>query len=212
MSRYAWKKVKCKCCGKQYDARFLQGYYVASPMGLDTNPHAPEIYDSVILCPHCGYATDDVMQDVNSEMRSLVESSEYQKLFTGKDLDETLKKMLLGAQTEETKKNFRKAAYRYLEAFWRAKEIEDEQSSKIAGQAIKNFSIYLRQAKDLEAAMILIDILRQTRRFEEATETAKSLAKFIPKEEKFLYSILSYEEKLINAQDSDAHNVNEVAQ
>lgn len=212
MSRYAGKKVKCKCCGKQYDARFLQSYYSDSPMGLDTNPHMPEIYDSVILCPHCGYATDDVMQSVDSEVRNFVESSEYQKMFTDKDFDEILKKLLLSAQTEEMKKDFRKAAYQYLEAFWRAKEIENEQSSKIAGQAVDNFSKYLEEAKDLDAAIILVDLLRQMRNFEEAAETAESLAGFIPKDGKFIQSVLSYEEKLIAERDSDAHNVSEVAQ
>ena len=212
MSRYARKKVKCKCCGKQYDARFLQGYYDSRPMDLDTNPHAPEVYDSTILCPHCGYATDDVMRNVDAEVRHFVESLEYQKTFADKDLDETLKKLLLSAQTEEIKKDFRKVAYQYLEAFWRAKETENEQSCEIAGQAIDNFSKYLEEAKDLDAAMILIDLLRQTQRFEEAAETAGSLAGFIPKEEEFIRRILSYEEKLIADRDSAAHNVSEVAQ
>lgn len=212
MSRYAGKKVKCKCCGKQYDARFLQSYYSDSPMGLDTNPHMPEIYDSVILCPHCGYATDDVTQSVDSEVRNFVESSEYQKMFTDKDFDENLKKLLLSAQTEEMKKDFRKAAYQYLEAFWRAKEIDNEQSCKIAGQAVDNFSKYLEETKDLDAAMILVDLLRQTRNFKEAAETAESLAGFIPKDGKFIQSVLAYEEKLIAERDSDAHNVSEVAQ
>ena len=99
-----------------------------------------------------------------------------------------------------------------MEAFWRAKEIDNEQSCKIAGQAVDNFSKYLEEAKDLDAAMILVDLLRQTRNFEEAAETAESLAGFIPKDGKFIQSVLAYEEKLIAERDSDAHNVSEVAQ
>ena len=162
MSRYAGKKVKCKCCGKQYDARFLQSYYSDSPMGLDTNPHMPEIYDGVILCPHCGYATDDVMQSVDSEVRNFVESSEYQKIFTDKDFDEILKKLLLSAQTEEMKKDFRKAAYQYLEAFWRAKEIDNEQSCKIAGQAVDFCARREILKKRLKRQNHLQDLYRKT--------------------------------------------------
>ena len=55
MDSYIKRKVTCPCCNNVFEANILKGFYSNGNMGLDHNPHSPAIFDTIILCPHCGY-------------------------------------------------------------------------------------------------------------------------------------------------------------
>lgn len=105
-------------------------------------------------------------------------------------------------------KDAKEAGYNYLLAYWYLKETNTANADKACEKAIRNFERYLMCNFDEEIAMILIDCLRQMKRFDEAIETANSLEPYISDNK--LIAILLFEKKLISDNDCGTHRVSEV--
>lgn len=210
MASYIKKKITCMCCSKKHEVNLLKGYLVEDVVDLDTNPHNPALYDRVILCPNCGYATAEPYTAIDDTVRVLVEGDNYKEILSKHQYDDTSKKLLLAGYLSVKKRNAKEAGYNYLLAYWYLKEKHSNDAHKACEKAIKNFERYLISNEDLNIAMIVIDCLRQMQRFDDALETANSLESYIHDNPK-IKSILVYEKKLIINKDADTHRMSEVA-
>lgn len=208
MSSYVKKTIKCPCCGKNYVAELLKGYSSYADVDLDTNPHNPALYDRVLLCPACGFATSKPYTAITEDLKASVKSTVYTDMLKNRQFDNTGKKLLLAGYLAVKDKDAKEAGYNYLLAYWYLKETNTANADKACEKAIRNFERYLMCNFDEEIAMILIDCLRQMKRFDEAIETANSLEPYISDNE--LIAILLFEKKLISDNDCGTHRVSEV--
>ncbi len=211
MSSFVKKKIKCMCCGKIYKADMLKGYSVFGndEVDLDTNPHNPALYNRVLLCPHCGYATAEPYTMISREVKLLIKEDNYKEILKSKQYDDVCKKLLLAGFLAVKIKNVKEAAYNYLLSYWYMKEHDISGYEKARRKSIKNFERYLIKNPDFEMAMILIDLLRQEGLFDEATETLLSLDGYITDND-ILKKISKYEKELISRRDSESHKLEEV--
>ncbi len=212
MASYVKKNITCMCCGKKYEANMLKGYSVDDDANtdLDTNPHSPALYDRVLLCPYCGYATAEPYTAISDELKALICEDNYKAVLNNKAYDDVCRKLLLAGYLSVKRRNAKEAGYNYLLAYWYMKEKGILEFEKAREKAIKNFERYLGKNMDLEVAMILVDLLRQNSNFDEAKETVTSLKTFIDGNVD-LEKIAVFEEKLIANNDSNIHRIGEVS-
>lgn len=207
MSSYMNKKIICKCCEKSYTARMVRGLSQTIVPDLDMNPHDPAVFDRIVMCPHCGYATWNVMEEVDGQIVSAVQSKEYRSMFLAPDTDGVQKKLRLAGWLSKKRGQDYDAGYQYLMVYWHMKN-QGEDAEKYLSEVINCFSKYLEGHADIETAIILIDCLRQASRFIEADETAHSLMPYIKKE--LHRQIVAFELELIAQKNSTSHSQNEV--
>lgn len=209
MSSYRTCNITCGCCGHTYPARILQGYFQSGPVDLDLNPHRPEVYDQVVMCPSCGYASMRIWEPVMPGAAAQTESAEYQSIFHNPDLSDVRKKLLLAASIEQASGNAQGAGYLYLMECWYLAEqgLEQERAAALK-RAITEYTTYLTDMPDYHAAITLIDCLRQAGRFAEALESAESLRSYPLPE--YLEVLVRYELELIATKDVGSHSQNEV--
>ena len=209
MPSYVNKTIVCNCCGKRFQAKLLKGFFNEHPLGLDGNPHHPAAYDRVTACPHCGYSSSNMNAAVSAEIRSIVNSSKYKDVLGNPFFDDTTKKLLLAGHIAAKKADYLEAAYCYLMAMWHFSEIDSDKVGNAREKAITYFSRYLSQTRDDEMALVLIDLLRQASRFEEAAETASSLEEYVSTDAGVM-RMLMFEKSLIEKKDTSTHSVKEV--
>ncbi len=207
MASYMDKKIVCKCCGEGYMARMVRGLSQTIVPDLDMNPHDPAVFDRIVMCPHCGYATGNVMEEAGGQIISTVRSEEYRSMFLNPNTDGTEKKLRLAGWLSKKQGLDYDAGYQYLMAYWYMKD-RGEDAEKYLSEVINSFSKYLEKHADIETAIILTDCLRQASRFKEAGETAHSLMPYIKKE--LHRQIVSFELGLIAQKNSSSHCQNEV--
>lgn len=208
MSSYVNKTIVCPCCGNEHTYSMLKGYSTCSDIDLDTNPHNPALYDRVIMCPNCGYATSKPYASISDDIKSVVKSSVYVDMLNNKMFDSISKKLLLAGYIAVKERDAKEAGYDYLLAYWYLKESNSPEAYKACEKAIKNFERHLNKNQDEEIAMIIIDCYRQMKRFDDALETIQSLATFIKNGQ--LKQILLYEKKLVENGDYESHQLSEV--
>ena len=212
MSRYLKKAITCKCCGNEYQGDVLMGFTTdRNVMDLDTNPHEPAVYDQIIQCPKCGYSALGYSKDVDEKTKELVGSEEYQAILQSNEGDRITPKLTCAALIAEKQKDYRAASYFALLQLWHLKEINADGSKQIEvrGKAIGYFEEYLTYNLDVNAAMIMIDLLRQAKRFDDAMETVCSLESYITKNEP-LKKVAAFEKRLIHEEDYSDHKIGEV--
>ncbi len=211
MTSYAHQKVVCKCCNKEYNARILRSFSRFWYMNLDLNPLNSAVYDEVVACPHCGYATSRLYDEVDEKIRQAVNSENYKKIWGNSEYDRRVKKLIAAAYLEEVSGKWKAAAYQYLKATWYFQGLKRPEEAVVREKVIQCLKTYLNETPDLEYAMVLIDSLRQAGDFKEAKETAESLEAYLePAENDLLCKILRYEKKLIEAEETLPHSMSEV--
>lgn len=207
MASYIPKRVKCQCCGHVFEENLLRGFFQNNAMGLDRNPHTPAVYDTIVLCPQCGYATRHLNKPVSEQVKVYVQSSVFCQLKESLPYNDPLSKFVLCANILGETGDFKSAADTYLMGHWYALD-KAEATDAFLPKAIECYSHYLEKHQDIETAIVLIDCLRQAGRFDEANETAQSLQPYIKIER--LQRIVSYELQLISSRDAKPHLVSEV--
>lgn len=206
MASYLTKKIICPCCSREFEGKILKGFFQNSVMGLDRNPHTPAIYDTITICPHCGYASTNMNKPVADSIKLFVHSPSYWELKKRLIHDNVLSKIILSAVIFEESFNFKAAADTYLLGYWYSLD-SNARNNEYLSKAIQYYSIYLENNEDIETAIALIDCSRQAGNFDEAKETAESLIPYIDNAQ--LQRIISYELKLIQKNDDAAHLVSE---
>lgn len=203
---FATKNIVCKCCGEEFQARVLKGFFSAN-VDLDSNPHQPELYEKAVLCPHCGYATSRINAEVDCEVRDAVSSPEYRKILMDETVPGPMRRLVLDARLMGLRHDDKSAGYQYLLASWYAREHRREYA-ELLKKAAEYLSEYLDCNADTDTAVVLIDCLRQLGWFADANEAAESLAAYVS--DPGIERILRYEQALVNAGDVQPHSRNEV--
>lgn len=209
MPSYAKRTIVCNCCGKKFEAKLLKSFFSEHPLDLDLNPHHPAAYDRVTMCPQCGYSSSNMNVAVSKDIKRIVNSEKYKDVLANPFFDEATKKLLLAGHISAKKSDYLDAAYCYLMAMWHFSELNSDKVTNARGKAIAYFSKYLSRSRDDELALVLVDLLRQSSRFEEAAETAISLKEYLLSDS-FEMRVLRFENSLIEKKDSSSHSVREV--
>lgn len=209
MTSYMRKTVVCKHCGKEYLANMLRSTHQFRSPDLDLNPHNPAIYDEVIMCPHCKYVTTRIDEEVSKEKAQAVDTVEYKNIWEKLSFPNTIKKLLAAAYLEQVSGDWKKAGHYYLRASWYLKERKVPEEKAMREIAVQCFKVYLEEHQDEECAVLYIDCLRHLSRFKEAMEMTEFLLPYLFEKE-FLRKIVLYEQKLIRANDVEAHSLSEV--
>ena len=206
MASYIKRKVTCPCCNNIFETNALKGFYSNGNMGLDHNPHSSVIFDTITLCPHCGYAAKRFSSTVSQHIKDYVFSEQYNALKYQTKKDTTCTKIRLAASILEETHLHKEAADMYLLGYWYSLEMGTADFECLK-KTIKHYSIYLESNADINTAITYIDCLRQAQLFSDAAETADSLASYIS--DNNLKKILSFEKHLIDTEDSAPHFVSE---
>lgn len=207
MASYITKKITCPCCGQEFEGRVLKGFFQNNVMGLDRNPHTPAIYDSIIMCPHCKYASTNMNKPVDNSIKRFIYTAPYLELINRLRHDSVLLKIVLSAKIFEELLNFKAAANTYLLGYWHSIE-SNARNVEYLSKAIQYYSLHLESNADIDTAIALIDCLRQAGNFDEAKETAESLILYV--DDLQLKKIVSYELQLIQKRDDMPRLVSEV--
>lgn len=215
MASYMNRTVICQCCGGQYEAKILRGLYLSSPTGLDTKPYHPAVYDKVVICPHCGYATERLGREVSEKERQFMETDRFRMFRYDFSMDETLKKLHLAAVLAEEGGRWKDAGLGFLKAYWYIQEndLSEDWLCIMRREAIGNLDKHLQQTLDPACALIYIDLCRQDGDFEKAIEAIRFLESQGLLEtyfEKDLIGIVELEKQLVEAKDRGEHKTDEV--
>ena len=206
MNRYSHTDIRCACCGKAFSAEIPTGFF--SPVcDLDGNPHNPAIFDTALMCPHCGYVSADFTEAVDSAVRDYVFSQPYQTI--GQEENLTARKLLREAAIADFQNDPLRASAAWRKLAWFRREDGEEPVSEYL-QAAGRLGVYLQENLNIRLALILCDCLRQAGRFEEAEDTLRELAPWITGEE--LKTLFLYEQRLCDSLDCAPHSESEAAE
>ena len=205
MSLFRNEEITCPLCGKTFSSVVVSSFQVdGSLRGLDGDPHEPLIYDLLHLCPHCGYVFTDQKKEPDPFTKMLAQSENYQVILHAEDCPDPARKSLLKGYLAEQKEETEEAAVQYLRAYWCFRNNGLSGLHEARDKAIEAMERYLEDNVDKNAALALIDLLRQKGAFDEALETVNSLGKYLRGEENLL-KIAAFEWRLIMEEDQESH-------
>ncbi|MFP4164059.1 MAG: hypothetical protein ACLFQB_09055 [Chitinispirillaceae bacterium] len=202
----------CFVCGEKN--RFPESgpaFSMDSSRDLDGRPShmgRSNIYMSIQRCIHCGYCSPDVSSGHES-FKEKVKSSEYASQLNSPEYPETANAFLCYTQLVENKGEWAEAGWCALHAAW----ICDDNSFKNgAGSCRKKaYELFLKTREHsfsfadshTEEEILLIDILRRMKVFDEADERCtKELSRT---DDENALCILNFEKHLILKEDSRCH-------
>lgn len=210
MSVFRNEEITCPLCGKTFSTTVVMSYSVnGSFRSLDGDPHEPLLFDTVHLCPHCGYAFTDAKEEPDAFTRMLVRGENYRTVFEAENLPDTAKKLLLLGYLAEQKGDAGTASVQYLHAYWYFRDNDLPEKEEAREKAIEGMMRYLETKPDKNAAMVLVDLLRQKGDFKEAFEAVNTLGEHLRDDENLLKTA-AFEWRLIMAKDAKEHVFQEV--
>lgn len=212
MSKFQMIQSGCAICGKVSQQNVILSVSSSGYMDLDTRPASPlrnHLSDLVQMCPYCHYCNTDISLKDSEVSRDTLQMPAYSKLAANSNVDTVTKKFLLSAIIKKNFDKQRDAGFMYLYAAWSFDDL------KIAGNAAKArlkaidcFKKHLDASNDHNCAVIVVDLLRRCKKFDEAVDTANFVLNFA--EEPLLRQILNFETELSYKKDDLVHNVGEV--
>lgn len=210
MESFVKRTVRCPVCGQETEIRVLRGMYQTTQPDLDGDAHNPDLFETVQICAHCGYAADSLQAEPPQGAAALVRSEAYQAVLRDAAMSAVEKKLRLAALVDDCAGDAGSAAHHRMMLVWhlRAQQAPKETVRRALAEAIARFEIYLKDHADAEAACVLIDCLRRSGDFAGAEETAESLAPYVAGTP--LAAVVALERRLIAARDAAAHRLSEV--
>ena len=208
MSRWGFLKVKCALCGKESIQRHIFSWFFSGGLrGLDLR-HIGKIpipLNCLIQrCPYCGYCSTDISKG-GRKIKKIVMSSEYQRQLKDERFPGLSNSFLCHSLIQEKMGNYNKAGFAALRAAW----VSDDASERCRERALELFKEARRKGQrfansKLEEDIILIDLLRRTRKFKLA---GRILMEQREKVSKVLLKILKTAKKLIKKKDSSPYYI-----
>ncbi len=185
------------------------------PRDLDTRPSVSQrssIYMWVQRCQNCGYCGPDIAKgdDLSKEV---VDSEEYQKQLTDSAYTETANSFLCRSMILEKLGDFVEAGWACVYAAWVCDDSGfDKSAAKCRGRAIELFRRAQTEKMPFapsrgEEIILLVDLLRRSREFDEAAKLAD--VELSLDDEERTKTILTYEMDLIEEKDSAIHTESE---
>jgi hypothetical protein len=187
------------------------------PSDLDTRP--PEMRRSTMVhwvqeCPYCGYCNQSITL-VNKGYSELIKTESYRDQLNNKDYPQLANRFLCNSFLTEMDKSYKKSGLQSLYAAWACDDSPEysEVAIKCRERAYNLFLLAKSNGQnilgnDLEDGVILVDLLRRMKRFDESLE--KCIEEINKNSNDLLKMILEYEKLLIENKDSDCHNIGEI--
>lgn len=182
-------KVKCGLCGKVTQQKAHQYNVTFGACDLDTRPAPPLRYqlgEELQVCPHCGYVAEDLTEKIRG----------------GKDIVLLDDYIILGKQKyPEEVENYCKAAfitkneeskfYYYLSCAW----IYDDKDNEDLACNFRNKALEIGEGikdKSVEFKLIMVDLFRRTKRFDEAKDFASKINDELTDQYKAILKLQNY--------------------
>lgn len=126
------EEIKCANCGNESEHLTLTSTNQFGSPDLDLRP-APmardTMYQWVLICPECGYASSDI-SEIDNEAMEIIRSDAYQQLRNKEDVQELSLRFELCAYLNDEMGNADLAAEDYLRAAWDADDNENNVRAK----------------------------------------------------------------------------------
>ena len=208
MSKYINKVLICNICGKSHEYNVLRALSVFKSE-LDGYTGNSDLYATVLECPYCHNVNEDITAEVSKKEKEIILSDKYQKAFSD-DRDTVLRRFTETAKRKTAVRKWLAAAHYWQLAGWRARDLGDCQEAEYQSHAIDSIKNALidDEPVQMKHMCVLVDLLRQAGRFDEAEYYAESCIEVIEKgnamdEEE--YKVFKQEIKLIREKDSLRH-------
>ena len=219
MATYREQEVRCPICGDALTLRTVSSYTSYGEFReLDGNTHSPEEYETVSLCPHCGYVSSDFSNRLDPRVPGILKSEAYQAAFGNEMVPENARKAYLAGLLEEGKDDPGSAGIWYLRAYWSLRDGETPEENAETVKAFKESASdkalemlvnHIQRDADRNAAMVMVDLLRQRGEFDAAKEAVQALEKHLDKDVNMI-RVAAFERGLIAAGDVRPHRLSEV--
>jgi hypothetical protein len=208
-------EVVCALCKKQSIQSIMSSTSWFGSPDLDTRPPDPDRYSNnlyIQTCPSCGYCCWDISVEI-SHASDVVDKDTYNHQLKNESFSKLSNAFLCCALLLENDSNYSLAAWQSIRAAWDCDDNHSNDSAVICREraielfqmATKNKQRFFEETGGEESLMA--DLLRRTRRFEEADKCCdQGLAK---KPEKLISNILWYQKLLIGNSDDSCHLLEE---
>jgi hypothetical protein len=208
----------CALCKKpSTQLRMTSTSQFGSP-DLDTRPPDPDRYSNYLYiqtCPSCGYCSPDISDEI-SHASEVIGTGDYIHQLNNKSFSELSNAFLCCSLILENDSNYALAAWYSIRAAWDCDDNHSNDSAVACRQrAIDLFQMATNNKQRFfeevggEKALI-VDLLRRTRRFEEADKYCDQGLAEDP--EKLISNILWYQKSLIANADDSCHLIKEAAE
>lgn len=171
--------VRCAVCGELQPALTLTSTSQFGPPDLDLRPAAPRRWAlpyAVQRCRACGYCAQS-LGELSDRAAETVRSHVYRGVLERSKLPALARSLFCAALVREAAGDHDGAAWRFLEAAWVCDDVPDPPQARVCRQrAIEMFRRALdRGEADAPPGVVLTliaDLLRRSRRFDEAQAVA----------------------------------------
>jgi hypothetical protein len=215
MTTLSEREVICCVCGTKSSHLGIGSTNTSGSPDLDTRP--PEMMRSTICywierCPSCGYCSSD-LSECHDNARKLVETKEYQGIIENNNTPETAASFMALSYVKQKLHQYPWAAWGAIHAAWICDDENDYESSrecrKVAISMIEKAKEESHQLVDQAGASeaIIIDLMRRSGMFKSALELVNKTK--VMDIEEVVSEVISYQEKLVLAEDMDAHTISE---
>ena len=212
MTNYVTQTQTCCLCDTACQCELVESTESEGSPDLDLRPAPPE-RDSMHAwfqqCSNCHYVSVDLSRDIENA-KQIVASPSYLAIANDSEISPTARKFALCATLNEQDREIFATAM--LRAAWAC---DDDQNSARATSFRSEAADSLKQLQPFEdspeqatTAVTLIDILRRSARFEEATKLANQLLKFkTVKRSEVMLAVVKFQLALCESQSVDCHQV-----
>ena len=195
---------KCMHCGCENELDVAELGEVLGYPDLDSRPSVLDnqmINFGIQRCKNCQYASSDIEVKMDFD-ESILESDEYVDIVNS-NYPYVARSYMLASMIMESKGEYQDAAKYMLKACW----VLDDHEQDAADERIKAANLFAQDELKDENKYIVIDLYRRAEYFEDAKDLLDSVELDIVPDE--LYKFYDFERILIDACDSECHNVSE---
>jgi len=217
MTTVCKEETECSICNKKSSHELIMSTNEFGYPDLDTRP--PEMRRSTMVywvqeCPYCGYCNENIGY-ANKEYPELIKTESYRDQLKNKDYPQLANRFLCNSFLTERDKSYKESGLQSLYAAWACDDSPEhsEMAIKCRERAYDLFQLAKSNGEnilnnDLEDGVILVELLRRMKRFDEGLE--KCIKELSKNSNGILKKILEYEKLLIENKDSNCHNVREI--
>lgn len=211
MTTYSSKTVVCAYCSKETEVTEITSTNAFGPCDLDLRP--PKMQRSTIhvtlqVCPHCGYATNNLEKTPDNLEKFL---KVFPTLTKGNDIVGHYR--LAGDIWRLVDEDHDRAFGMYLRGAWCADDKGATDRAKEMRLLVLEEARHLLAEMDTPTPDFLLrisDIARRALEFDYANSLLKQAKDLAP--QGFVAKVIDLEQKLIEAKDTACHKVDEVEQ
>ncbi len=206
----------CYVCGNEQQLPDIGGaaaYH--GPRDLDTRPSISQrssIYMWVQRCHSCGYCAPDIAKG-DPSVKEVVASKAYQTQLGNPDFSETANSFLCRSLIMEHQGDYVEAGWSCVYAAWVCDDSGFDRSGRICRERALQWFQRAQQEKmpfglnRSQEMVLMVDLLRRARRFDEARNLAEVELSLEPDER--TTALLTFETDLVEEKDSRLHTESE---